>query len=87
MGNLHIELCDALVDIYHQQHHVGLFDGDIDLTVDLALKGVVRIDHPSSGVDDGELLTAPFGVAVLAVACSARLVHDDSTAGLSQTVE
>ena len=82
-----VEVSHAVHGIDYKKDFVGLLDGQLDLLVDLAFENIVGIHHPSAGVDDGEFTSAPFDLAILAVAgCSGRRV-DYGLAGFGQAVE
>ena len=86
-GHLLVEVGDAVFDVDQEENEVGLFGGKRHLFAYFAFEDVVGVNHPAAGVDDGELLLAPFALAVLTVARGAGLVADDGLAGARQTVE
>ena len=87
LSHMVVQIGNAVHGVDHEEDFVGLLDGDVHLLVDLFLEHVVGIDHPSAGVDDGEFTSAPFDLAILAVAgCSGRRV-DYGLAGFGQAVE
>ncbi len=83
----HVEVGDSRGDLDQEEDHVGLLDGQDDLTADFVLEYVFRIDGVTARVDDRELLSVPVRFAVVAVACGAgRGVHDCLSPS-DQTVE
>ena len=87
VGHLLVEVGDAVLDIDHEEHHVGFLDGDEHLLADLLLEDVVGVDHPAAGIDDGELASAPFALAVLAVAGGARFLGHNGMTCFRQPVK
>ena len=86
-GHLIIEVGHSVGGIDHEKDNVSFLYGYLHLLVDLALEDILRVDHPSAGVDDRELLPTPVDHAILAVARGAGRVVDYGLARLRQTVE
>ena len=74
-------------NVNKEEHQVGLFGGYNHLLAYFFFKDVIRLYHPSSGVDNGKLLSVPLALAVLTVACGAGGVADDSTTRLCESVK
>ena len=87
VGHHHIEVCDARLNLNHEEDKVGFVDGQHHLTADVILENIVGIDGITSRVDNRKLLAVPVGFAVVAVACGARSLIDNGLTMANQTVE
>ena len=47
------------LDIYQEEHQIGLFGGDEHLLADGVLEDVVRVDYPSTGIDYRKFFSIP----------------------------
>ena len=86
-GHVLIPIGEARLHIHEEEHEVGLLGSHLHLFADGTFEDVVGLHYPSAGIDDGELLSVPLALAVLAVARGTGCVTDDGLAALRQTVE
>ena len=86
-SHLQIQIGQTIQHIYHKEDHVSLLNRNMYLLVDLLFEYIFRIDHPSTGINQGEFLASPFHFAILAVACRTRLLVDNRLTCTRQTVE
>ena len=73
--------------IDEEEHEVGLFCSHDYLLADGIFEDVIALNHPSTGVYNRKLASVPLAFAILAVACSAGCVANDSLTCLGQAVE
>ena len=86
-GHFVIQVRHAIHHVYDKQDNIGFFKGDFHLLVYLFFKNIIRINHPSAGVNQRKFFTCPLYLAVLTVAGSSCFFVDDRLARLCQTVE
>ena len=87
IGYLCVVVRDAGGGFAHEQHYIGLLDGDAHLTADGVLKDVVAIGGVTARVHHGEFAAAPFTFAIMPVAgYPGGFVHNGLTHA-HQTVE
>ena len=65
----------------------GFFKGDFGLTKDFGGDEIFVVRNDAAGVDDTELVAAPFGFCVETVAGDTGLVADDGAAGSGEAIE
>ena len=53
VGHQHVEVGDAGAYLHEEEDHVGLVDGQQDLTADFVFENILRIDGVPARVDDG----------------------------------
>ena len=82
-----IQIRNSIQDINDKQDHVCLFKSDFHLLVYLFFKNIIRINHPSAGVNQRKFFTRPLCLAILTVAGSTCFLVDNRLARLCQTVE
>ena len=87
VGHQHVEVGDAGAYLHEEEDHVGLVDGQQDLTADFVLENILRIDGVPARVDDGKLLAVPVGLAVMAVAGGSGRRVDDGLPFAHEAVE
>ena len=86
-GDVLVHGCEAFAGVDKEEDDVGLVDGEGYLAADFDLEFVVATHDVAAGVDDGEVLAVPVGVAVLAVAGDAGGGVDDGVAAFGEAVE
>ncbi len=87
VGHVLVHGGEPLACVDEEEDGVGLVDGQGDLAADFLLELVVAAHNVAAGVDDGEVLAVPVGVAVLAVARYAGGGVDDGVAAFGEAVE
>ena len=87
LGHLAVEVGHAVFHVDEKQDDISLFSGQNHLLAYFFFKNVVRVDHPSAGVDDGKLLAAPLAFAILAVARGSGHIAHNGLPRTGQTIE
>ena len=78
---------DACGRFHHEEHHIGLLDGNDHLPAYCLLEHIVRVGCPSSGVDHRKLSSAPFAFSVVAVSGHTCCLIDDCLTHADEAVE
>ena len=87
VGDVLVHGCEAFAGVDEEEDDVGLVDSEGYLATDFDFEFVVAAHDVAAGVDDGEVLAVPVGVAVLAVAGDAGGGVDDGVAAFGEAVE
>ena len=87
VGHQHVEVGDAGAYLHEKEDHVGLVDGQQDLTADFVLENIFRVDGVPARVDYGKLLAVPVGLAVMTVAGGSGRRVDDGLPFAHEAVE
>ncbi len=75
------------IDVHHKNDDITFIQSQLHLIPDGLLKNILRTDHISAGIYQGEKLSVPFRKSVMPVTGDTGLIVHDGFAGSDQTVE
>src|SRR5574344_1093104 len=87
MCNISIKIRNACLHINKEKYKICLLGCYCYLTTYGILKDVFTINHPSSGINNGEFSARPFTLAILPITCSTSNIAHNGMASLCQTIE
>lgn len=87
LGDLFVKRSHSGLVVCDEEDYICFLDSNIHLLIDFFLENIFRIDHPTSGIDDGKLPTVPMHPAVLPIARSTGLFGYDGLPALGKAVE
>ena len=87
VGNVLVQICDAHLNLHHEENQIRLLQADLHLTTNGRLKAVVALGDPPSRVNHIELMVGPNHRPVFPIARGATRVVRDRFSRLSQPIK